>query len=61
MNANDMIEKFYSLQGRRAAENTSGEVRNEDIDLLDSLFKNKIIKKNDCNIIYNNHLRIWIL
>ena len=50
MIANDTIEKLYSLLGSRAAGNISDEVRNEAIDLLDSLFKNKIIKKE-----------IWIL
>ena len=42
MNANDMIEKLYSFLGSRVAGNTCGEERYEDIDLLYSLFKNKI-------------------
>ena len=58
MNANDMIEKLCSLPGSRNAGNTSDEVSNEAIDLLDSLFKNKIIKRNDYNIIYSNYIRI---
>jgi len=57
MNLNDLIEKLYSLQGSRAAENTSDEVKHEAIDLLNSLFKNKIVKKNDYNTIFN-YLRI---
>ena len=53
-----MIKKFYSLLGSRAARNTSDEVRNEAIDLLDLSFKNKIIKKYDYNTFFNNYLRI---
>ena len=57
-NANDKIEKLFSLLGSRVDGNTPDEVRNEAIDLFDSLFKNEIIKKNDLNAIYINYLRI---
>ena len=40
MNTNDMTEKIYSFLCNRAAGNTSDEVRNEAIDLVDSLFEN---------------------
>ena len=40
LNANEMIERLYSLIGSRAAGNTSDEVRNEAVTLLNSLLKN---------------------
>ena len=58
MNANDKIEKLYSVLGSTTAGNTSDEIRSEAIDLLDSLFKNNVISKNYSNTIYNNYLRI---
>ena len=44
MIANDTIEKLYSLLGRRATGTTSDELTNEAITLINSLFKNEMIK-----------------
>ena len=41
MNAKDLMEKLCCLLGSRDSGNTTDGVRNEAIDLLDSLFKNK--------------------
>jgi len=58
MNANHIIEILFSLLGTKAAGNTSDEVKNDAIDLLDSLFKNKSIKKSYYNPIYKKSIRI---
>jgi hypothetical protein len=38
LNANEIIERLYSLIGSRPARNTPDEVKNEAVTLLNSLF-----------------------
>ena len=55
MNCDEMIKKLYTLIGSRVNGNTSDEVRNEAIDILDSLMRNKFFTKRVYNSIYKNY------